>query len=73
MNRRHDPAGIAPRSGEYSHGLEVPAGAYWPHVAGQVRDRALGDARRVSILVVVCALASAEWLIETDMVAAAGP
>ena len=36
MNKIHNPAGIAPPIGAYSHGIEVPAGARTLHVSGQV-------------------------------------
>lgn len=39
-------------------------------VARAARDRAIGDARPASTLVVVAGLASAEWLIEIEAVAA---
>ena len=36
MNKIHNPAGIAPPIGAYSHGIEVPAGARTLHISGQV-------------------------------------
>lgn len=36
MNKRHNPATVAAPIGTYSHGIEVPAGARWLHVAGEV-------------------------------------
>jgi enamine deaminase RidA (YjgF/YER057c/UK114 family) len=34
--RKHNPASIAPPAGTYSHAIEVPPGARWLHVSGQV-------------------------------------
>ena len=36
MNKIHNPAGIAPPIGAYSHGIEVPPGARTLHISGQV-------------------------------------
>jgi 2-iminobutanoate/2-iminopropanoate deaminase len=36
MNRKYNPSTIAPPAGRYTHGIEVPAGARWLHVSGQV-------------------------------------
>ena len=36
MNRKHNPSAIAPPAGRYTHGIEVPPGARWLHVSGQV-------------------------------------
>lgn len=43
MNTQHEPTGIAPPIGAYSHGIEVPAGARTLHVAGQVGLRPDGS------------------------------
>ncbi|MEO8201516.1 MAG: RidA family protein [Gemmatimonadota bacterium] len=34
--RRHDPAGVAPSIGGYTHGLDLPAGARLIFVSGQI-------------------------------------
>ena len=34
--RPHNPAGIAPPTGLYSHGIEVPPNARWLYITGQV-------------------------------------
>jgi enamine deaminase RidA (YjgF/YER057c/UK114 family) len=127
MLKIHNPATIAPPTGRYQHGVEVPAGARWLYVSGQVgnrpdgtvpagiaaqadtvwsnlkailaeagmgfgdlvkinvlltdarfvtaareaRDKALGDARPpASTLAVVTALASPDFLIEIEAIAA---
>jgi 2-iminobutanoate/2-iminopropanoate deaminase len=36
MNRIHNPASVAPPSGFYSHGVEVPPSARWLAISGQV-------------------------------------
>ena len=36
MNKLFNPKSIAAPLGAYSHGVEVPAGARWLHIAGQV-------------------------------------
>lgn len=36
MNRKYNPSTIAPPAGRYTHGIEVPAGARWLYVSGQV-------------------------------------
>ena len=36
MNKIHNPAGVAPPIGAYSHAIEVPAGARTLHISGQV-------------------------------------
>ncbi|MCL4801330.1 MAG: RidA family protein [Burkholderiales bacterium] len=36
MAKLHNPPTIAPPIGTYSHGAEVPAGARWLYVAGQI-------------------------------------
>src|SRR5260370_5849896 len=36
MNRKYNPSTIAPPAGRYTHGIEVPPGARWLHVSGQV-------------------------------------
>jgi 2-iminobutanoate/2-iminopropanoate deaminase len=36
VNKQHNPASVAAPIGAYSHGVEVPAGARWLHVAGEV-------------------------------------
>lgn len=36
MNTQHNPATVAAPIGAYSHGIEVPAGARWLHVAGEI-------------------------------------
>jgi 2-iminobutanoate/2-iminopropanoate deaminase len=36
MNKIHNPAGVAPPLGAYSHAIEVPAGARTLHISGQV-------------------------------------
>ena len=36
MNKRLNPKTVAPPLGAYSHAIEVPAGARWLHIAGQV-------------------------------------
>lgn len=36
MNKQHNPATVAPPIGAYSHGVEVPPGARWLHVAGEI-------------------------------------
>ncbi|HEX9584007.1 MAG TPA: RidA family protein [Gammaproteobacteria bacterium] len=122
----HQPGGVSPPFGKYSHSVEVGAGARWLHVSGQVgvtpdgrladgvaaqcewawknllaileqsdmdmadvvktttylvnadhvadfreaRDRVIGDARPASTLVVIDALASPDWLVEIELVAA---
>ena len=129
MARQHNPASIAPPFSRYSQGFEVPAGARWLHVSGQVgvrpdgslagsaeaqmeaawsnvlavleaagmrahdlvkvtafltrpedtplyrevRDRMLGGAQPASTLLIVQALASPDWLVEIEAVAAATP
>jgi enamine deaminase RidA (YjgF/YER057c/UK114 family) len=36
MNARHNPSTVAPPFGAYSHAIEVPPGARWLYVSGQV-------------------------------------
>lgn len=36
MLERHNPEGVRPPFSAYSHGVEVPAGARWLYVSGQV-------------------------------------
>jgi 2-iminobutanoate/2-iminopropanoate deaminase len=36
MNRKYNPSTISPPAGRYTHGIEVPPGARWLHVSGQV-------------------------------------
>src|SRR5260370_24234873 len=36
VNRKYNPSTIAPPAGRYTHGIEVPPGARWLHVSGQV-------------------------------------
>ncbi|MGQ0674701.1 MAG: RidA family protein [Rhodospirillales bacterium] len=36
MNRLHNPAGVHAPLSNYAHGVEVPAGARWLHVSGQI-------------------------------------
>jgi enamine deaminase RidA (YjgF/YER057c/UK114 family) len=36
MNRKYNPSTIAPPAGRYTHGIEVPPGARWLYVSGQV-------------------------------------
>ena len=36
MNRAFNPPGVAAPAGNYSHGVEVPPGARWLYLAGQV-------------------------------------
>jgi 2-iminobutanoate/2-iminopropanoate deaminase len=36
MHRKYSPSTIAPPAGRYTHGIEVPPGARWLHVSGQV-------------------------------------
>jgi enamine deaminase RidA (YjgF/YER057c/UK114 family) len=43
MNRKHNPSAIAPPAGRYTHGIEVPPGARWLHVSGQVGRAADGS------------------------------
>ena len=43
MLTSHNPAGIAPTFSSYSHGVEVPAGARWLHISGQVGVRPDGS------------------------------
>ncbi|MDH3235324.1 MAG: RidA family protein [Alphaproteobacteria bacterium] len=126
MLKIHNPASIAPPASIYSQGIEVPAGARWLYIAGQVgvkpdgvmaegfeaqckqswdnliavlksadmdipdlvrvngyiTDKAdvaafrevripyLGETRTAFTLVVVADLASPDWLVEIDAVAA---
>ncbi len=39
MVKHHNPATVAPPFSSYSHGVEVPAGARWLHVSGQIGVR----------------------------------
>jgi enamine deaminase RidA (YjgF/YER057c/UK114 family) len=39
MNTRHNPTAVAPPFGAYSHAIEVPPGARWLYVSGQVGVR----------------------------------
>lgn len=39
MLTRHDPDRVAPPFSSYSHGIEVPAGARWLYISGQVGVR----------------------------------
>lgn len=39
MSKTHNPATIAPPTGRYQHGVEVPAGARWLYISGQVGNR----------------------------------
>ncbi len=39
MLKVHNPLSIAAPIGTYSHGIEVPPGARWLHVAGQIGVR----------------------------------
>ena len=129
MTKMHNPASIAPPFSRYSQGVEVPAGARWLQVSGQVgvrpdgslaagaeaqieaawsnvlavlkaagmgapelvkvtvfltraedtplyrrvRERMLGGAEPASSLLIVKALASPDWLVEIEAVAAAAP
>lgn len=126
MHTSHNPDAVAAPFGAYSHAIEVPAGARWLTVSGQVgvmpdgtvadgieaqcewafrnltaalaaadmapddlvrlnqylvragdapvfrevRTRILGPVRPASTLVVVKALASPDWLVEVEAVAA---
>jgi len=36
MNRIHNPDAVAPPASAYSHAVEIPAGARWLYIAGQV-------------------------------------
>lgn len=36
MNIKRNPSRIAPPGGRYTHGVEVPAGARWLHISGQI-------------------------------------
>ena len=128
MTKLHNPSTIAPTFSSYSHGVEVPPGARWLHISGQVgvrpdgtlaggveaqietawsnvlavlaeagmsardlvkvtafltrpedtplyrrvRERMLGGAEPASTLLIVQGLASPEWLVEVEAVAAAG-
>ena len=53
--RPHNPAGIAPPTGLYSHGIEVPPNARWLYVTGQVGIDAKG--RTAPTIEKQCALA----------------
>jgi 2-iminobutanoate/2-iminopropanoate deaminase len=126
MNRKLNPSTIAPPGGRYTHAIEVPPGARWLVVSGQVgvapdgstpediggqtencfrniaailadagmsladvvkttvfltreadiadfraaRDRATGEARPASTLVVVSRLVRPEWRVEIEALAA---
>jgi 2-iminobutanoate/2-iminopropanoate deaminase len=37
--KRHNPGAVAPPLARYSHAIEVPAGARWLHLSGQVGVR----------------------------------
>jgi 2-iminobutanoate/2-iminopropanoate deaminase len=39
MLKRHNPGTVAPPLARYSHAIEVPAGARWLHLSGQVGVR----------------------------------
>src|SRR5258708_9266572 len=43
MLKAHNPRSIAAPIGTYSHGIEVPPGARWLHVAGQIGVRPDGS------------------------------
>jgi enamine deaminase RidA (YjgF/YER057c/UK114 family) len=36
VNVKRNPAKVAPPDGRYTHAIEVPAGARWLHVSGQI-------------------------------------
>jgi enamine deaminase RidA (YjgF/YER057c/UK114 family) len=36
MVKHHNPPTVAPPFSRYSHGVEVPAGARWLHISGQI-------------------------------------
>lgn len=129
MHKIHNPQAVAKPVSSYSHGIEVPPGARWLHVSGQVgvapdgsvrpgieaqaeqcwanirhilaaagmgmedlvklttlltspafigparavRDRALGAVRPASTLIIVAGLASPDYLIEIEAIAARAP
>jgi enamine deaminase RidA (YjgF/YER057c/UK114 family) len=126
MNARHNPSTVAPPFGAYSHAIEVPPGARWLYVSGQVgvqpdgtlgadaaaqiewafrnlvavleaagmgpadlvrlnqyltraedapllrqvKAQVIGDVRPASTLVLVAGLASPDWRVEVEAVAA---
>ncbi|HYM31900.1 MAG TPA: RidA family protein [Candidatus Cybelea sp.] len=39
MNKAHHPESIGPATAPYSYGIEVPAGARWLYISGQVGAR----------------------------------
>ena len=43
MLKMHNPRSVAAPIGTYSHGVEVPPGARWLHVAGQIGVRPDGS------------------------------
>src|SRR5258708_38006346 len=43
MLKVHNPKSVAAPIGTYSHGIEVPPGARWLHVAGQIGGRPDGS------------------------------
>jgi len=56
MFKIHNPSTIAPPTGRYQHGIEVPATARWLYVSGQV-----GNLPDGSIAVGIAAQADAVW------------
>ena len=56
MLKTHNPATIAPPTGRYQHGDEVPANARWLYISGQV-----GNLPDGSIAVGIAAQADAVW------------
>ena len=46
MPKRHNPATVHPPAGKYSHGVELPAGARFLYVSGQVGVKPDGAAAR---------------------------
>jgi len=43
VNKKHNPSAIARPVGTYSHGVEVPAGARWLFISGQLGSAADGS------------------------------
>jgi 2-iminobutanoate/2-iminopropanoate deaminase len=56
MNKKHNPTTIAAPVGAYTHGIEVPAGARWLAVSGQI-----GAARDGSVPAGIEAQAENAW------------
>jgi enamine deaminase RidA (YjgF/YER057c/UK114 family) len=67
MNKLHNPKTVAAPVGAYSHAVEVPAGARWLHIAGQVGVRADGTVAKGAE-----AQCEAIWQNITAILAAAG-